>query len=491
MASENNNTRTMLYWNTLLTIPVHALVFVVSIIVTRILDPDDFGIMAIAMMLIGYSNLLTNFGFSEAVIQKSITNQKTISSLFTLNLAMSTLLTMLFIGVSGSAAVFFNNSEIEDVIKIMSAVFIITSFYSLPEAILRRDMKFKAVSIINAIHSLLMSMLTLILALNGFGYYALVYGQLIPLVLVTLLICLKVRFVPRIYFNRDYMGGIFHFGGWNFLKSQLHFFGNYADRFIIGRWLNSTSLGFYDKSITLSEAPYETLTINVNSVMFSSFSAAKGDQEKLQRQFKKSLALVAYLNFPMYLGFVVIAPYFVNALLGDKWSPMIMTFQIILVGFLLSSFGGLLASMNVGIGRYKELTIRLFFAVILFVVLCILLLGYGIEGIAVAFLLFRLTVTISWMNLALNNIGVKWSEVLASIKSAAFAAATMFIFVALLSHYLFNEHTIFNMACLIIAGVLSYLLYVIVDPSEIISDLRAQIWTDLKKMYDTVFPAKI
>jgi len=480
------NTRTQLYWNTLLKIPVQAIVFVFSILITRILDPADFGIMAIAMILIGYSNTLTNFGFNEAIIQKSIRTDKTINSIFTLNLTVSILLATLFYLSAGNIAAIFDTAESEDVIKIMSSVLIISAFYGLPVALLRRDMNFKAVSIFDACKSLSMSVITLALAMNHMGYWALVYGQLIPLIFISAIICLKVGFIPKIYFNKNYMTGIFHFGGWNFLKTQLHFIGSHIDKLIIGRFYDASSLGYYDKSKTLSLTPYNTLTINVNSVMFSAFSAAKDDRVKLQQQFKKSLAVVAYLNFPMYLGFITIAPYFVHSLLGDKWVPMIATFQIVLGSFIISSFGGLLASMIVGVGKYKELTIRLFYATVFFLAACVLLLRFGIEGIAVAFLLFNLLLTILWMGLALPHIGVRWRDVFSSISSGAVASLIMFLCVMVLAYNVFNEYTLSNMAFLILAGVLTYVLYVLLDRSEIIMELKLQVWADIKQTYNSI-----
>lgn len=480
------NTRKQLYWNTLLRIPVQAIVFVVSIIVTRILDPADFGIMAIVMMLIGYSNMLTNFGLNEAIIQKSISDNKILYSIFTFDILVSLILASIFFILSGHIARYFNTPECEEVIKVMSLVFISSTFYGVPNAILRRDMDFKSVSLFDAGRSISMSFITLVLAMQQMGYWALVYGQLIPLLIVTVLISIKTKFLPRIYFNYRSMKDIFHFGGWNFLKMQLQFIAGHVDLFIIGRWFNVSSLGFYDKAMTLSSAPYDTVTVNINGVMFSSFSAARNNKDLIQGQFKKSLTLITYLNFPMYLGLIVIVPYFVYSVLGDKWAPMITVFQIILAGFLLSSFSGVLASLIVGIGKYKALTIRLLIALIIFTISCFLLLRYNIEGIALSFLIFSIVTTTLWMDLAVSEINILWKEVYFSIKSGLLASMTMFAIVKVMALFVFKEYTVVNMICLILIGAFSYVTYVLLDKSELIEELKTKILNDAKQSISAI-----
>ena len=309
--NKNVSTRSQLYWNTLLKIPGQIVSFGISIFVARILVPNDFGIMGIAMMLIGYTNLFTDFGFGEAIIQKRIENKRTLNSIFTMNLAVSLLLAALFFLSSGYIAGFFKSPECKNVIKVLSAVFVVTSFSAVPSAMLRRDMNFRTLSLISLTSSLLMSFITLLLAFNSLGYWALVFGQLIPSLLMTAVLCYKARWVPAVAYDHSAMKSLFNFGIWNFTKSQLGFIAQHTDKFIIGRWFGTTSLGFYDKAMNLATMPANSFAMNINSVMFSSFSTNKKDKYLLQTHFKKGLSLISFINFPLYIGLIVIAPYFV------------------------------------------------------------------------------------------------------------------------------------------------------------------------------------
>jgi O-antigen/teichoic acid export membrane protein len=480
MSEHEVSTRSQLYWNTLIRIPSQIMVFVISIFVARILDPKDFGIMGIVMMLIGNSNLLTNFGFNQAVIQKRIHDEKLLNSIFTFNLTISSLLALVFFMLSGYIADFFKTPECKDVIRIMSLVFIITAFTGLPSAILRRDMNFKAVSLFDFAESFLMSVITFVLALNHFGYWALAYGQLIPLIIITVSLYIKTRWVPLIYYNHSLMKGTFHFGMWNYFLTQLGSFPNMTERLIIGRWFGPTSLGLYDKAKSVAEMPYNSLIVNINGVMFSSFSRMNNNKNDLRQQFKKSLTLLSFINFPIYLGLIVIAPYFVYALLGVKWAPMIMPFQIILAGMLIKSFGGLTASLNIGIGKYKEHTVLFSLAVIVFIVTAFLSIPFNIEGMAVCFFIFSLIHVYLWMKLSLKNIDLFWSDVFSAISPGLAASTLMFFAAKMMTYFVLVDYSIINTIFIIGIGAFIYCLYLLLDSSQLTKDFKSLLWEDIK-----------
>jgi O-antigen/teichoic acid export membrane protein len=482
MNKQNVSTRSQLYWNTLLKIPGQIVSFVISIIVARILVPNDFGIMGIAMMLIGYTNLFTDFGFTQAIIQKQIEDKKTLNSIFTVNLAASLILGVLFFISSGYIADFFKSPECRNVIKVLSIVFVVTSFSAVPSAILRRDMNFRTLSLINLSSSFLMSLVTLLLALNSLGYWALVFGQLIPNVFLTVVICYKVRWVPAINYNHSSMKDIFHFGAWNFTKTQLGFLAQHTDKFIIGRWLGTASLGFYDKAMSLASMPINSLTMNINSVMFSSFSTNKEDKYLLQTHFKKGLSLISFINFPIYMGLIVIAPYFVYSFLGDKWSRMILPFQIILIGFVTKTFGGLTASLNVGIGNYKRHTIRSSIALVVFIASCFILLRFNITGIALSFLIFSTVEIYMVMDLALKSIGLAWKEVVIAIYPGVAASILMFLITSFISQFLLLDYSGTNMLLIIIGGTFSYCLYIWFDKSTFTQEFKELVGRDIKNI---------
>jgi O-antigen/teichoic acid export membrane protein len=336
-----------------------------------------------------------------------------------------------------------------------------------------------------------MSVATLLLALNSLGYWALVFGKLIQLLVSTVVIGYMAGWVPAISYDHRSMKDVFHFGAWNFTKTQLGFLSNHVDKFIIGRWLGSASLGFYDKAMSLASSPINSLTMNINSVMFSSFSTNKQDKYLLQAHFKKGLSLISFINFPIYIGLIVVAPYFVYSMLGEKWAPMIRPLQIILIGFITKSFGGLTASLNVGIGNYREHTIRFSIAMAVFIVSCFFLVTFNITGIAVSFLIFGIVETCMLMGLALKGIGLVWREIVMPIYPGAAASALMLLITSSVSHFLLLDYSAINMLLIAITGIVSYGLYILFDRSTFTNEFKKLVGRDLKGVLAMVSNASI
>jgi O-antigen/teichoic acid export membrane protein len=479
---KQKSTRTHLYWNTFVRIPAQVASFIISIIVARILMPKDFGIIGIAMMLIGYANMFTNLGFNQAIVQKQIKDKKTLDSIFTIDLAISFFLAVLFWWFAEAIAIFFKTPECKEVIRVMSLVFVITSFQALPSGILWRDMNFTVFALIETSQAILISALTLTLALLGFGYWALAYGQILPLGIIAVVLCIKARWYPFVYYSHRVMKGVYDFGIWSFFGAQLNFLSQHVDKFFVGRLMGPISLGFYDKSKTISGAPYDSILMNINAVMFSSFSKNQESKNELQNHLKKSIALTAIIIYPIYTGLILIAPYFVHSLLGEKWSPMILPFQIILFGFLFKSFCGIAANFNIAVGKYRSHSLRLLASVLIFVIACCMFLPFGLNGIAISFVIFCLFLFISYISLAIAQVGLSWLEISKVLLSGVLPAAIMSLSVFATSHYLLKQYNFLNLILIVIIGGIVYCACLILDPVKSSIEIREIIIRDIKKI---------
>lgn len=455
MPDQNVHTRSQMYWSTLLKIPTQAVAFILSIVVTRILMPGDYGIMGVAMMLIGFANLFTDFGFSSAIVQKQVRNKDTLQSIFTFNFAVSVVLAVVFSFSARLIAAFFKSPECENVVIVMSSYFVITSFSAVPRAILRRDLNFKALSLIDTASAVATSLITLALALAHYRYWALALGQLVPSIVSTIYVCALVRWTPVIAYRHSSMKHIIDFGFWNVLKTQLEFALGQIDKLLLGRYTGLVALGYYDKAISIATVPSGSFIASFNAVLFSSFSQRKDDRGDVQELFKKGLMTISVLSFPVYIGLFVVARYFVVGLFGTKWSPMTVPFQIIALSFFVKSLGGLLVSIDVALGRYKAYTVRYFLAGCFFVISCLLLVGYGTTGIAMAFFLFSLLSFVLGLQLAIRTIGMSWMDALGACWPATKATLCMLVFTELLSFGL-PAPTLLHLLGLSIAGAIVY-----------------------------------
>lgn len=462
MTSSQTTTRSQLYWGTLLRLPTQALAFVLSLAVARILMPSDYGILGAAMMLIGFANLFTDFGFSTAIVQKQIEDEDTLQSVFTFNLVFSTLLAVAFSLSSGLIARFFRSPECRNVVIVMSSVFVITSFSAVPRAILRRDANFKTLSLVDAASALTMGIVTLCLAFAHLGYWALVWGQLIPMVTFTIYVCVLVRWKLTIRYRRHSMSGVFEFGIWNILKTQLEFALGQVDKLLLGRYAGVVPLGFYDKARTTAGVLSDSFIANVHAVLFSSFSQRQGDKDDVRDLLKKGLMTVSLISFPIHIGLCLVARHFIVGLMGKKWAPMIVPLQIIAASYSVKSIGGLLVSVNVALGKYRAHTLRYLFAGCVFVTACLLSLPYGTVGISVAFFVFVVTYGFLALQLTVKASGLRWHEVLRAFRPASVATGIMAAATWLLS-LLLSAPTILNLFVLCSVGAITYALCLAVE----------------------------
>lgn len=481
--NKEKDVKSQLYWNTLLRIPSQVVRFILSIIIARILVPEDFGILAIAMITVNYANLITNFGFNEALIQKRIKDEKIINSIFTADLFISILLVVIILSTSGYIAIFFKSPESENAIRVLSLIFIITTFYGIARAILRRDLDFKTVSIMDITLTIATSIVTLILAMNHFQYWSLIYGQLIPHLIITIIICIKIKWIPALYYSHSSMKKIYNFGVWNFFKTSIEYVTQYIDRLIIGRYLGTVSLGIYDKSMNIAKMPIE-FTSSINSVMFSSFSRDKEYNHELQNKFKKTLSVISLINMPIYFGLIAIAPYFVYALLGNKWAPMLATFHIILIACIFRSFGGLIASLNVAVGKYKIHALLNLLSSAILILSCFALVRFGMNGVSASYLLYCIIVVFLTMSLAISKINISWKTVISSILPGLIGSLIMFIIIKAVSYYSLAEYTLLNTFILIGAGIITYVACIFIDKTESTVELRNGLISDMAKKYN-------
>jgi O-antigen/teichoic acid export membrane protein len=368
---------------------------------------------------------------------------------------VSTALAVAFSLAARSIAAFFRSPECENVVIVMSTFFVVTSFSAVPRAILSRDLDFKTLSLMDLASVILTSATTLLLALWHYRYWALALGQLIPTIVFTVYVCIRVRWVPVLGYKHSSMKHVINFGFWNVLKTQLEFALGQIDKLFLGRYTGLVALGYYDKAMSIATVPSSSFIASLNAVLFSSFSQRKDDREDVQELLKKGLMTISVLSFPVYIGLFVVARYFVVGLLGTKWSPMIVPFEIIALSFVVRSIGGLLVAVNVAVGQYQAYVIRYALAGGAFVVSCVLLVPYGTTGIAVAFGLFALLSVALGLQLAISAVGLPWSGALRACWPATKASACMLVVTGLVS-FVLPGPTLVNLIGLSVAGAIVY-----------------------------------
>lgn len=476
-------TRSSLYWNLTLKIPYEIFRFAASIATARILDPKDFGIVSIATIVIYYSNSFTNFGFNQALVQRKEITDRHINSVFTFDLAISVCMALLIFLSSGAIAGFFSSPESENVIKVLSFVFIITTLHDLPYVLLRREIDFKVLSIVDMVRDVSMSIMTLALAYLGFKYWSIVAGHLIPLFFAMLYLLYKMKRPLKVSYHHASLKELFNFSIWSFVQMQVHFLSSRIDRIIIGRALNITMLGVYEKAKGFMQMPSESMTDKITTVFFSSFSRVQHNREEIKNLFNKGLVLVSALNFPIYFGLYAVAPHFVIVLLGEKWAMMVVPLQIMSIAGLFFSLNSLLSSLAVSTGHYKSFTIRFAASTGILIIGSLLAVSSGIDAVAAVLILYASVHFYLSFALVSSAFDLSWKNLAACLFPAFAASIVMGIALEVGKVYFFGALSLFNLFALVAIGGFVYTFCMAVVPSSILSDIRSSVYRDIYKVW--------
>lgn len=481
-------TRSSLLWSTSLKIVYQVFRFAISIIIARILDPRDFGIMGIGTMIIMYADNISSLGFNRALVYKKDISEKHINSVFTLNLTISIFLTLLIILLSSRIAGFFDIVELSNVLLSLSCVFIISSFYQMPMTLMKRRLNFKVVALADLFRGIMQSLVTLILAFLNFGYWALVIGFIVSNIFGVIYIYTRVRWVPKIKYDHAAMKHIFNFGLWNFIRVQTIQINEHADKFIIAKFLGPVLLGFYEKAFSTVAMQKSSFTKQINSVMFSSFSRLQSEtNDKIKKYLKKAITVTSLITFPINMGLIALGAHFVLVLLGDKWEPMITPLKIFAIAFVFNNLTGLCASLNIGTGNYVKQTVREGTCNILLICVCLFAVNYGIEYVALGVLLvYGLTFFISFQ-LTKKHIEMSWKDLSESIVPAAAGSLVMLTVIMLLEKTVFVKIDLVNFILLSIIGVVVYLSMIFIPKYQGLEEYRKSLISRVKTVLVRLF----
>lgn len=460
-------TKRALKWNTSSRLFIQLYNLVVSVVAARILAPKDFGIMTMGLVVINYANTITNFGFNNALVQKDNLDDSHINSVFTIDFCISILLTGITFFGSLQIASFFNIPEHDMMFKVLSVFYLLTTFDGIPRIILRRSIDYTMISKIDMMGNVFNGIIVVTFALLKYDYWALLLGKIGSQALVTIFLLVKVNWKPKLQYNHQKMKAIYNFGIWNFFRSQIYYVNKYIIQVVTGKMLGAVQLGFFDKAFGFSQIPLDSIGLSINSVMFSTFSRYQKDINELNRWFLNMITLQTILIMPLLLGMYAVAAHFIIVVLGAKWSASVLPMKILCIASALSLYNGGLASLNIGIGHYKQHTIRTVIGSCLLILLALLAVRYGLIYLCIAYLLVSIVWTILSLDLALRHLTITVKEIIVSVFPYLFANFIMLAFVLFLSSNVLVEKNVINLIFITVSGSLLYsILTVLINLSK-------------------------
>ncbi len=446
-------------WLTAVKVLSQVISWTVSIYVIRILTPDDYGLMAMAGVYIGFIVLFNELGLSAAIIQKKDLDQEDRSNIYWAVLSINLGLYALAFVSAPLVAAFYNESRVTDVIRVASIVFLIRGLGLVSNSMLTREMVFNRQSQAALVGNTAGALATLWLATNGYGVWSLVYGSVILEIITNLLIFLFYPWKPDFAFSFAKVKGLIRFGSKVAVARLFWYLSANVDLLIAGKVLGKTQLGYYAIAVQLALIPLDKMVSTITQVAFPAFSKVQDDLSSLRRYYLKIVNVVAFLSLPVCWGLFLVAESAVPLFLSDKWAPAILPLQILSMVTSFRAIHLVNAPLEMAVGR-PGTTIKNF-AFITAVLALSLLAGasYGLEGLAYSWLVFPVLFLIT-TSITLKLIGLSLSAYFKEIRHPIMATGFMVLTVLLtqklvLVHYSLVAHAVGSVAL----GVISYLLY--------------------------------
>jgi PST family polysaccharide transporter len=378
-------TTNALKWSLISHFVEQLLQLIIFVFLARLLDPKDFGLVGIIAIFTNFAFLVSDLGFSAALIQRKDIGKHHLDAVFFLNIVIGLLLTALFICVSPLIAALYDEPSLKLLTSITALSFVIASLSNANIALLRRQMNFKHIAIIQTASLGGSGIASILLAFLGYGVWCLVFQSLVFQSIRTLVTWIFSDHKPHFKINEDARKDLFSYGlnltGFNIFNYWVR----NADNFLIGKMIGPYALGIYSKAYTSMTLPILQITDVVSRVMFPAFSSIQTDVNKVKMMYLKVIRCIALITCPMALGLLVIARPLVLVVLGDKWVEVIPILQILCI---IGAIQGVSSSMGLlftSLGR-TDLMLRWgIFSGVTYIIAFLIGINWGILGVAIAY----------------------------------------------------------------------------------------------------------
>ncbi len=302
---------------------------IVNIILANILTPEEFGLVGMTSIFIAISTALVDSGFTGALTRKKVVTEDDLNTVFHFNLLTSVGLYLLLFIAAPAIARFFNQDILTEVIRLIGLSFVLTAAGIVQKVQLIRKIDFKTQAIISLIASLVSGTVGILMALKGFGVWALVSLQLCRAALTTLLLWVFSHWKPALRFSGQSFREMFAFGGKLLLSSIISTLWTEIYSLIIGKVYSPSTLGQYARADKFKNLVTSNIGIVVQRVSYPVLSQIQDEQQRQAHIYRRILRTTLMLSSAAVLGLAAIARPAVLLLIGDQWVPSIAYLQVL------------------------------------------------------------------------------------------------------------------------------------------------------------------
>lgn len=356
MASDlKKKTLSGMIWSFVQRFGTMAISFVSNIVLARLLTPDDYGTIGMLMIFIAVANTFVDGGFGSALIQKKEPTQEDYSTIFWWNMFLSIVLYgLLYLGAPAVAR-FYNLPLLCDVLRVQGIVLIINALSIIQQNQLRKQLKFKRLATVTVISAILSAGTAIILAYIGWGVWALVAQQLMLSGFTAIQLWVLNKWYPLLIFSKESFKQLFGFGGFILVSSLINTLCNNIQGLLIGRFCNTTTLGYYTQARKLEEVASTSFTTVVDQVSYPILAKFQDDKSKFINILKRLVLSIAFITIPLMIILIIISHPLILFLYSEKWLPAVPYFKILCIAGIAICLQGIHYIAVASIGKSKPM----------------------------------------------------------------------------------------------------------------------------------------
>lgn len=322
-----------------------------QLVLVRLLAPEDFGLLGMAMFFIGIGQLIADFGVGSAIVQSQTRDPLTLSSCFWVNMALVAVLAALMAMAAPLIGHFYQRPDLTPLVAVLSLNLLLSGLQVMPFALLARDMRFAHSARAQVLGSLVGALAAIALAWSGAGVWALVAQPLIGSTTALLAAWWSHRWLPQMAFSWPAMAPLARFS-FALLGTNLVGYGNRnIDSLLIGRFLGAGPLGLYAMAIQIMLYPLQQISSVIVRVLFPTLVQIKDDLPRLRAAYLKAVSTIALITFPLMAGLFAVADDFVLLVFGPAWVTMTPVLKVLCWVGLMQSIGTTVGTIYLSTGN--------------------------------------------------------------------------------------------------------------------------------------------
>lgn len=452
---------------------IRVLGFVTMVILVRLLGPKDIGLAAEALVFTRLAFLFSDVGLRAVLVQRKELSDTDRSTAFWTSALVGVLVSLAVVALARPIADLFGDQEVGPLVGALSLYVFFTALGVTPGGLLARELRFRTLELRAVAAACAGAVSAIVVAALGYGPWAIVTQLVVDAAVSTALLWLNVGWRPRFVFSRESFRGLASFGGYVFGGGLFSYLHRNADNFLVGRFLGPAKLGAYSIAYDVMQWPLLALAAPVWNVFFPAMAKIR-EPRQIGDIWIRVTRLAAAITAPSFLGMIVVAPDFVEAVFGPRWHDAITVLQILSFVGLLQSLTILVGNVLLTLGRAATYFWLNALGSIAMVGAFALGLQWGLVGVTATYAAANAPLTALHVVFAARTTGVPLREFVGAMRGVLGAAALMAVAVLGVRLLLIAEDVppVARLAILILVGVVTFVPLCARAAREVVSEIR-------------------